>query len=90
MAQKNVWFVTGAGRGMGVDIVKAALAAGHAVIATGRNTDACLAAPREGMVPRSRARLPSRRNATLVGRRKPSGRGITRQCSGPSRRVIFL
>src|SRR5204862_1928253 len=31
---------TGAGRGMGVDIVKAALAAGHAVVATGRNTDA--------------------------------------------------
>ena len=40
MTDKNVWFVTGAGRGMGVDIVKAALAAGHAVVATGRNTDA--------------------------------------------------
>src|SRR3954452_22666623 len=40
MTNKNVWFVTGAGRGMGVDIVKAALAAGHAVVATGRNTDA--------------------------------------------------
>jgi NAD(P)-dependent dehydrogenase (short-subunit alcohol dehydrogenase family) len=40
MADKNVWFVTGAGRGMGVDIVKAALAGGHAVVATGRNTDA--------------------------------------------------
>src|SRR5688572_27229483 len=39
MTDKNVWFVTGAGRGMGVDIVKAALAAGHAVVATGRNTD---------------------------------------------------
>src|SRR5258708_2706477 len=38
MTDKNVWFVTGAGRGMGVDIVKAALAAGHAVVATGRNT----------------------------------------------------
>ncbi len=37
---KNIWFVTGAGRGMGVDIVKAALAAGHGVVATGRNTDA--------------------------------------------------
>ncbi len=37
MTDKNVWFVTGAGRGMGVDIVKAALAAGHAVVATGRN-----------------------------------------------------
>src|SRR3979411_431228 len=40
MADRNVWFVTGAGRGMGVDIVKAALAAGHTVVATGRNTDA--------------------------------------------------
>src|SRR4051812_9935385 len=40
MTDKHVWFVTGAGRGMGVDIVKAALAAGHAVVATGRNTDA--------------------------------------------------
>jgi NAD(P)-dependent dehydrogenase (short-subunit alcohol dehydrogenase family) len=40
MTDKTVWFVTGAGRGMGVDIVKAALAAGHAVVATGRNTGA--------------------------------------------------
>lgn len=35
-----IWFITGASRGMGVDFVKAALAAGHAVVATGRNTDA--------------------------------------------------
>jgi NAD(P)-dependent dehydrogenase (short-subunit alcohol dehydrogenase family) len=40
MTDKNVWFVTGAGRGMGVDIVKAALAAGHVVVATGRDTEA--------------------------------------------------
>jgi NAD(P)-dependent dehydrogenase (short-subunit alcohol dehydrogenase family) len=40
MTDKNVWFVTGAGRGMGVDVVKAALAAGHRVVATGRNPDA--------------------------------------------------
>jgi NAD(P)-dependent dehydrogenase (short-subunit alcohol dehydrogenase family) len=39
MTKKQVWFVTGAGRGMGVDIVKAALAAGNAVVATGRNPD---------------------------------------------------
>jgi NAD(P)-dependent dehydrogenase (short-subunit alcohol dehydrogenase family) len=38
MADKRVWFITGAGRGMGVDIAQAALAAGHAVVATGRNT----------------------------------------------------
>jgi NAD(P)-dependent dehydrogenase (short-subunit alcohol dehydrogenase family) len=35
----RVWFITGAGRGMGVDIAKAALAAGNKVVATGRNTD---------------------------------------------------
>lgn len=35
--QKNVWFITGAGRGMGIDIAHAALAAGHSVVATGRN-----------------------------------------------------
>jgi NAD(P)-dependent dehydrogenase (short-subunit alcohol dehydrogenase family) len=36
---KKVWFITGAGRGMGVDFAKAALAAGHAVVATGRDPD---------------------------------------------------
>jgi len=40
MADKRVWFITGAGRGMGVDIAQASLAAGHAVVATGRKTDA--------------------------------------------------
>src|SRR2546425_4368948 len=40
MTEKKVWFITGAGRGMGVDIAKTALAAGNAVVATGRNTDA--------------------------------------------------
>ena len=34
---KQVWMITGAGRGMGVDIAKAVLAAGHAVVATGRD-----------------------------------------------------
>jgi NAD(P)-dependent dehydrogenase (short-subunit alcohol dehydrogenase family) len=33
----QVWMITGAGRGLGLDIAKAALAAGHKVIATGRN-----------------------------------------------------
>jgi NAD(P)-dependent dehydrogenase (short-subunit alcohol dehydrogenase family) len=37
--KKQIWFVTGAGRGMGVDISKAALAGGHAVVATGRNPE---------------------------------------------------
>src|SRR5215218_9249988 len=31
---KKVWLVTGAGRGMGVDIAKAALAAGNALVVT--------------------------------------------------------
>ena len=39
MAEKRVWLVTGAGRGMGVDIAKAALAAGYAVVATGRSPE---------------------------------------------------
>jgi len=37
MTEKKVWLITGAGRGLGVDIAKAALATGHAVVATGRN-----------------------------------------------------
>lgn len=40
MTDKKVWFITGAGRGMGVDIAKAALAAGNAVVATARDADA--------------------------------------------------
>ena len=44
MTDKRVWFITGAGRGMGVDLAKAALAAGNAVVATGRNTEAVRAA----------------------------------------------
>jgi NAD(P)-dependent dehydrogenase (short-subunit alcohol dehydrogenase family) len=40
MADERVWFITGAGRGMGVDIAQAALGAGYAVVATGRNTEA--------------------------------------------------
>ena len=39
MSTKKTWFITGAGRGMGVDIAKAALAAGHAVAASGRDID---------------------------------------------------
>jgi NAD(P)-dependent dehydrogenase (short-subunit alcohol dehydrogenase family) len=38
-ADKKTWFITGAGRGMGVDFARAALAAGHNVVATGRNPD---------------------------------------------------
>ncbi len=35
----KVWVITGAGRGMGLYFAKAALAAGHKVVATGRDTE---------------------------------------------------
>ena len=41
---KKVWLVTGAGRGMVVDIAQAALTAGNAVVATGRNPERVTAA----------------------------------------------
>ena len=40
MTETKTWFITGAGRGMGAHFANAALAAGHNVVATGRNTDA--------------------------------------------------
>ncbi len=40
----KTWLITGAGRGMGVEFARAALAAGHNVVATGRNPDAVRAA----------------------------------------------
>src|SRR5947199_9352269 len=39
MSNKKIWFITGASRGMGADFAKAALAAGHVVVATGRDSD---------------------------------------------------
>jgi NAD(P)-dependent dehydrogenase (short-subunit alcohol dehydrogenase family) len=36
---RRVWLITGAGRGMGLDFAKAVLAAGHALVATGRDVD---------------------------------------------------
>jgi NAD(P)-dependent dehydrogenase (short-subunit alcohol dehydrogenase family) len=37
MSKQKIWFITGASRGMGVDFAKAALEAGHAVVASGRD-----------------------------------------------------
>jgi NAD(P)-dependent dehydrogenase (short-subunit alcohol dehydrogenase family) len=37
--KRKVWLITGAGRGMGVDFAKAALAEGYQVVATGRDPD---------------------------------------------------
>jgi len=39
VSNKKIWFITGAGRGMGADFAKAALAGGHLVVATGRDTN---------------------------------------------------
>src|SRR3982751_2605563 len=40
MSKNKTWFITGAGRGMGLDFAQAALEAGHAVVASGRDPDA--------------------------------------------------
>jgi NAD(P)-dependent dehydrogenase (short-subunit alcohol dehydrogenase family) len=50
---EKVWFITGAGRGLGADIARAVLAAGHAVVATGRDIDRIAAAlgPSENLLP---------------------------------------
>src|SRR5688572_20584809 len=37
MIDKKVWFITGAGRGMGAEFAKAVLPAGHSLVATGRD-----------------------------------------------------
>lgn len=42
MADNKVWFITGASRGLGLDIAQKALEAGHSVVATGRNADRVL------------------------------------------------
>ena len=44
MTTKKVWFITGAGRGMGIDIAKAALASGDYVVATARDSRRVLSA----------------------------------------------
>jgi NAD(P)-dependent dehydrogenase (short-subunit alcohol dehydrogenase family) len=44
MTEPKTFFITGTSRGMGADFVRAALHAGHSVVATGRNTDHVTAA----------------------------------------------
>ena len=64
----KLWFITGAGRGMGVDFARAALAAGHAVVATGRDTARVVPGP--GTVGRSAGRQARRHEP-----RRCAGRG---------------
>ena len=42
MSKQKVWFITGASKGMGLEITKAVLSNGDKVIATSRNTDTLL------------------------------------------------
>jgi NAD(P)-dependent dehydrogenase (short-subunit alcohol dehydrogenase family) len=53
MSEKKVWLITGAGRGLGVDIAKAVLASGDAVVAAGRDSARVAAAlgRHENMLP---------------------------------------
>ena len=44
MSDRKVFIITGASRGLGVDLARAALDAGHAVVATGRSADTVRAA----------------------------------------------
>lgn len=44
MNDKQVWFITGASRGLGRDLAKAALVSGHAVVASGRDPSKVAAA----------------------------------------------
>src|SRR5687767_4527389 len=44
MTLKKTWFITGAGRGMGVEFSRAALAAGQNVVATGRKPETVIEA----------------------------------------------
>jgi len=77
MTDKSVWFVTGAGRGMGIDIVKAALAAGHAVVATGRNSDAVAKAVGKAdplLVTKLDVTRPDDANAAVAAARHTGGR----------------
>jgi NAD(P)-dependent dehydrogenase (short-subunit alcohol dehydrogenase family) len=79
MADKSVWFITGTGRGMGVDIAQAALGGGHAVIATGRNTEVVADAVCEGgdllVVELDVTRLASADTTTPSARPGPGPRG---------------
>ncbi len=81
MTDKNVWLVTGAGRGLGVDIARAALAAGHAVVATARDADERHRGPRRARGPPGR-RPRRHRSEGRRGRRTrlPSSGSVASTC----------
>ena len=76
MANRKVWFITGAGRGMGVEFAKAALAAGDAVVATGRDPGAVI-----GAVGKADDLLVVRLDVTSRGD-ADAARGRRHRCSG--------
>src|SRR5512133_2169232 len=81
MTDTKVWLVTGAGRGMGLDIANAALAAGHAVVATARNPDTVTAALAEDDdVLAVRLDVTDPADATRPSRLRSTGSGADRHC----------
>ena len=73
-AMTKTWLITGAGRGMGVEFARAALAAGHNVVATGRNPDTVRSAVGEHenlLVDRPRRDRPSQRRGRRGRCRRP-------------------
>ncbi len=82
---KRVWLITGAGRGMGIDIVKAALAAGHAVLAMDRDpkrVTSAFGAPRRPAPCQTRCHQPWRCPGRGFGRDRPLRPD---RCSGQQR-----
>jgi NAD(P)-dependent dehydrogenase (short-subunit alcohol dehydrogenase family) len=87
----KVWFITGAGRGMGVDIAKGAVAAGHKVVATGRNTDRVAEAlGKSASLLIGKLDITKPADADSAGKRPSSGcRTIARSPAGPGCRHPF-
>ena len=76
MTDKKTWFITGAGRAMGVHFAKAALAAGHNVVATGRHPDTVTEAVGEHTrCSSSSSTSPARRTPRPRCRRPSTGSG---------------
>ena len=69
MADRKVWLITGAARGLGESFVSATIAAGHAVVATGRHQDQITTAVRRFLAELSEIRatgLAFNRGTTLT------------------------